>query len=355
MGESMEVEKNLDSTKAIILLTLGVFLSTIGWLPLMDNSYIQFSQIHVAIKFFVTTLGLVAFYLSYIYFRKDFVKDNKEKVNYELKDMDKNRKNILKTYKPSLYVPLENNFCDIASSSCHTNVFPHIFILGDVVDKYEFIPNIGYKFNGRNMISVHSQHNFPSGREERTFIFAIKPTDFANTETPMFFFSYGQRIKHDCDTGISNHDKSFGVFWGEPKPDEEIPDNYKGSGVRIFFYCEHCDQDRTSENCDTEVIYNIKEINKFIIMAVTYDGRMLRFYANGEEIFSEEYILSTSKTPYLNIGGFVHHSEDGAMIVKDLDYTMKGHIREFMMLRKSLPASKVRGLTAEIRSIIESY
>jgi hypothetical protein len=69
-------------------------------------------------------------------------------------------------------------------------------------------------------------------------------------------------------------------------------------------------------------------------------------------VFDEKYILKTSRSPYLNIGGFVHHNEDGATIAKDLDYTMHGYIREFMMFRDSLDINKIQNLTSQIQKIL---
>ena len=169
----------------------------------------------------------------------------------------------------------------------------------------------------------------------------------------MFFFSYGQRRTHKCNDGITNHDKSFGIFWGEPQPDESIENKYKGQGVRVFFYCEHCKEDRISNNCDTPVIYNISQLNIWYIFAVTFDGDNIELYLNGEKNYNKKFDISTSITPYLNIGGFVHHNQDGAMISKDLDYTMKGYIREFVMLRKKISSDKIRELSIEIKKLLD--
>jgi len=265
---------------------------------------------------------------------------------------DIRRKPILLEYNPSLWIPLETNFCDLITyQNCQTNIFPNVSIFGDTIQKVEFIHNKGYRFNGKNMISVHMKDELPAKREARTFIFGMYPTDIPD-ENPMFLFSYGQRMTHKCGDGINNHDKSFGIFWGEPQPDEEIEDEFKGQGLRIFFYCEHCKEDRISNTCDTPIICHINKINKWYIIAVTYDGENLRFYLDGELIFNEKYILKTSRSPYLNIGGFVHHNEDGATIAKDLDYTMHGYLREFMMFRDSLDTNQISNLSSKIRKII---
>jgi len=64
--------------------------------------------------------------------------------------------------------------------------------------------------------------------------------------------------------------------------------------------------------------------------------------------------LITSKTPYISIGGFVHHNEAGAMVTKDIDYTMQGYIREFIMIKhKSLPENKIKRLSNELKRIIQ--
>lgn len=277
----------------------------------------------------------------------DYIK----KDNYSCID-DTLRKPILSNYNPDLYIPLEKNFCDLKTyKNCQTTVFPNINVLGDVVDKVTFIPNKGYKFNGKNMISVHLDHELPYDTDARTFIFAVQPTAKPKDD-PIFFFSYGQRRSHECGDGINNHDKSFGMFWGEPKPDENIEEENKGNGLRVFFYCEHCKKDRTSKNCDTPAFYNFEQINTWYIVAVTYNGEILKVYIDGECVFEENYILKTSITPYLNLGGFVHHNEDGAMIAKDLDYTMKGYLREFMMFRDYMNDTKIQSLSHDIRTIV---
>lgn len=98
------------------------------------------------------------------------------------------RIDILENYKPDLYLPLENTFCDVtAGLSCDTNIFPHIFVQGETFDNRPFVKNFGYKFNGKNMISVQTKENLPSGKEARTFIFAVNPIDRPTDERPMFF------------------------------------------------------------------------------------------------------------------------------------------------------------------------
>ena len=266
---------------------------------------------------------------------------------------DIRRSRILLPKTPSFWIPLEKNFCDVVSyKECKTNVFPHVTIVGETVDKVEFINRKGYKFKGKNLISVHREQNLPSYQEARTFIFAVYPIKFPKKE-PMFFFSYGQRKSHNCGDGVNNHDKSFGIFWGEPKPRQKIKKKFKGIGLRIFFYCEHCKKDRSSKYCDTPVIVNLEDINKWYILAVTYNGKKLKLYLNGEKVFDEVITLKTSETPVLNIGGFVHHDEKGAMVARDLDYTMHGYIREFMMFRECLTKREIKKVTQSIRSLVK--
>ena len=72
-----------------------------------------------------------------------------------------------------------------------------------------------------------------------------------------------------------------------------------------------------------------------------------------ELIFDEAFILKTSMTPYLNLGGFVHHNEQGAMIVKDLDYTMKGYLREFMVFEnRCLTEDEIFDLNNKIKKLL---
>jgi len=277
-----------------------------------------------------------------------------ENINNDYSCLDDNlRKPIFSKYKPDLYIPLEKNFCDLRTyTNCHTTVFPNVNVVGEVVDRVNFIQDKGYRFNGKNMISVNLRDNLPYDTEARTFTFAIYPTAKPTKKRPMFFFSYGQRNDHKCGDGISNHDKSFGMFWGEPQPKEEIEKKFKGNELRVFFYCEHCKKDRNSKNCDTQGFYNFKKINTWYIISVTYDGDILKVYIDGECIFSEKYILKTTSTPNLNLGGFVHHNEKGAMIAKDLDYTMNGYLREFMMFRDCIGEDDIKTLSKQIKDIV---
>jgi hypothetical protein len=345
-----------------IFLVLGIILIVFPWLTI-KTSYININEFTENLKFLITSFGIFFLIIGLLYLFNDLnneiFKPTKEKFSNKSYDhlecLDENkRKIIIKKFKPDLYLPLEDSFCDTATyPSCDTNIFPHIFVQGETFNNNPFVKNQGYKFNGKNMISVHTKENLPSGKESRSFIFAIKPTDRPTDDKPMFFFSYGQRRTHKCNDGITNHDKSFGIFWGEPQPDESIENKYKGQGVRVFFYCEHCKEDRISNNCDTPVIYNISQLNIWYIFAVTFDGDNIELYLNGEKIYNKKFDISTSITPYLNIGGFVHHNQDGAMISKDLDYTMKGYIREFVMLRKKISSDKIRELSIEIKKLLD--
>lgn len=268
---------------------------------------------------------------------------------------DEKRLPIIKKFCPDLYIPLEKNLLNTANNpACDINVFPHVNVWYDKTIKPDFTPNYGYKFDGSNMISVQMKDYFPYGKQARTFVFAVNPTDLPTINKPMFFFAYGARKSHNCGDGITNHDKSFGVFWGEPKPKSPIPEKYKGVGVRVFLYCEHCEKDRTSNNCDTKVICDIKLLNTWYVYAVSYDGSEIKFYQNGKLLFCQQYNIETSQTLYLNIGGFVHHDESGAVIARDLNYSMNGYIREFTMLRKTISEEKIMELSNIIRNIVES-
>ena len=297
------------------------------------------------------------------YFQKLLKEQYSEKIetnkNEEKKCIDDIRNFILNTYKPNSYTPLKYNFCDITTSkNCETSVYPNLFVLGDHVEKINFDEH-GYRFNGKNMISMHFQKDLPCETEERSFVLALRPTQLPVGKNPMFFFSYGQRISHDCDDGkYNNHDKSFGLYFGEPAPEEEndsIPEEYKGTGLRIFFYCEKCKKDRNSVNCDTTVIHDMKQINQWYILALTYDSQKnLKLYLNSKLIFNEEYTLKTSQTPYLNLGGFVHHNEECTMVIQDLYYTMKGYIREFMIFKdKALSEGEIIELSEKVEKLIE--
>jgi hypothetical protein len=351
-----------DKVIIVILLMSGVILLFFPWLNItIPHINLNTSSISQNIKYMISLIGLIFFAISIVYIIKDLTsnKTNDKKQSYKSYDHlncidDNKRKNIIKEFKPDLYLPLESDFCDKATfPTCNTNVFPHIFIYGDTFNHKLFNKN-GYKFDGKNLISVHLADNLPEKREARTFIFAFFPT-YLPKDKPMFLFSYGQRISHKCQDGTNNHDKSFGAFWGEPDPKDEIPNEFKGLGLRIFFYCEHCKEDRITENCDTPVITNEIKLNTWYIIAITYDGDNLKFYKNGECIYEKKYELNTSKTPYINIGGFVHHNKKGALIAKDIDYTMHGYIREFMMIKNvALSKEQINNLTKKIQNLIQN-
>jgi len=267
---------------------------------------------------------------------------------------------LINEYHPSMYFPLETNLINLVSNvegkissrnvACNTNIFPY-------VEQMEFIKEKGYRFNGRNMLSVHARNPFPYDKDARTFVFAVCPTERPASNpsgrlNPMFFFAYGQRKTHECNDGYSNHDKSFGVFWGDPGPNDGIDSKYLGGSVRVFFYCEHCAQDRTSNNCDTVKLCDIEELNKWHVFAVSYNGSKIKFYKNGTIVHDQEYNISTSKSVYLNIGGFVHHDEDGAIIARGIGYSMNGFIREFMMFRDELSGDKIQKLSNNISVLL---
>ncbi len=352
-----------DKVVFVLFFTLGIFLIIFPWLNItIPYLKLNVSTISINFKYLINLFGLIFFIVGIVYMRKDLnsiklknlQKEGNKSYNHLNCIDDNKRKNIIKKFKPDLYLPLEKDFCDNATfPTCNTNVFPHIFIYGNTFSNNPFDKN-GYKFDGKNLISVHLSDNLPENREARTFIFGIFPTNLPKNN-PMFFFSYGQRVSHNCQDGINNHDKSFGVFWGEPKPKEPIDDKFKGFGVRIFFYCEHCKGDRISNNCDTPIITNEIRINTWYILAITYDGNFLKFYKDGICIYQEKYNLITSKTPYINIGGFIHHNEKGAMVTKDIDYTMQGYIREFIMIKhKALSEKEIIDLTNELKKLIQN-
>ena len=198
-----------------------------------------------------------------------------ENCNYRhLKD---ERIEILEKYRPDVYLPLEKDFCVLSYKPICNNAIPfsayknEVFLYQSASDNPTLSNPIftqnGYLFDGNSVLVVYFDEPLPSFTEERTFIFSIYPTDGPNENRPVFFFSYGQRYTHvksleDCkkqNSKFSNHDRCFGMFWGEPKPFEKIPQKFKGMGLRVFFYCEHCKKHRISNNCDTPVLYkNLK-------------------------------------------------------------------------------------------------
>jgi hypothetical protein len=312
--------------------------------------------------------------INTIFYKLDFAEDAKTEIRGRIKEMNKHnllepsntsnngclvlmnglpdRRMIVAKFRPELYFPLEAHLFDIAGSpACHVEVFPYVFLDDKKTSSVIFTRGRGFRFNGRNMISVHlTDNSFPSAEEPRSFAFAIRPTSNPTPRRPMFFFSYGQRISHKSGDGINNHDKCFGVYWGEPDTDEPIPDKFKGMGLRGFFYCEHSKEDRTSENCDTEVILE-PILNKWQFIVVTYDSELFTFYMNGEKVKQLKVNIDTSEVPYLNIGGFVYHHKDGALIAQDIDYSMNGYIREFMMFRESLAEGQVKNLFQSVKAI----
>ncbi|MCI5209009.1 MAG: hypothetical protein D3910_09475 [Candidatus Electrothrix sp. ATG2] len=346
-----------------VLVGLAIFIAP--WINIQVK-YFSLQELPIYIKLFISFVGLLIIVSSIFdhYKRKEDSKklelEVTKSINNRSSDIeyhfncinDTKRDPIIKNFKPSLYLSLEKNFLNLANNpACDINIFPYLNFWGDTIEKPEFIKKFGYKFSGKNMLSVQMNEYFPYDKAARTFIFAVNATERPEIKRPMFFFSYGSRKKHKPGVGVTNHDRSFGMFWGEPAPNEPIKEDYKGIGIRIFFYCEHAEVDRDSDYCDTKVICDI-EINQWEVFAVTYDGNKVSLYRNGSRIFNEQISLKTSKTINLNIGGFVHHNEDGAIVARDLDYSMNGFIREFIMFRKSISPEKIKSLTSKIHNLL---
>lgn len=365
----MTIEIAHNSAKYIIgflfvLLGIVIFL-----LPFANMEWITITEKFSTYPFLIFG-GILFLYGSYILYKSLHSEYLVTETNVEFCNTcssiqcftDENRTSIINKFKPHMYMPLEFNFINLVSNvygeinakntACDTNVFPY-------VEKMEFVRDYGYKFDGKNMLSIHSKNYFPSGKEARTFIFAVNPTnkpspsqEHPDTCNPMFFFSYGKRKTHQCGDGYTNHDKSFGVFWGDPQPTNKPDNNYLGCKVRLFFYCEHGIEDRTSNNCDSIGLCDIEELNTWYIFAVTYNGNQIKFYKNGSLIHQGSYDLPTSETVYLNIGGFVRHDEEGAIIARGIGYSMHGFIREFMMFRRVLGDNEIKELTTSINNLL---
>lgn len=260
-----------------------------------------------------------------------------------------------KNVKPLFYLPLKENFCNEGrNKKCEFSVFPHLKSNSGIPERVEFKDD-GYFFNGNNMLTVHMDNSLPEETAPRSFAFAMKPHGKPKRNRPMFFFSYGQRKEHEKNY-VNNHEKAFGLFWGIP-----IVDGDKGHinqsnkiGVKIFFYCEKKEKDQISEICDTENIFIIEqdEMYSWIRVVITYDGKNLKLYKNGEQLYSKDIELKTATSRYLNVGGFLHHSIKGAFIPTDIDYSMKGHIREFYIFDKSLTHEDITKLDEKTCSII---
>jgi len=356
----------------LVLIILGIFLImlpfitiNLSWL-VITNELLELKYFFIFFGGLFVIIGIFAFFKIFYFSNSNIEQKNFSTCNTCEKVLcftDDKRTVILNIFKPHMYFPLEFNFINLVSNvqgnisskntACDTNVFPY-------VENMQFIRDYGYKFDGKNMLSIHAKQYFPSGKESRTFIFAINPTnkpvissEHSDRYNPMFFFAYGKRKTHECGDGYTNHDKSFGMFWGDPQPDDRISSDYLGGKVRLFFYCEHCIEDRTSQNCDSIGLSDIEELNKWYIFAISYNGSEIKVYKNGILIHKQNYDLCTSETVYLNIGGFVHHDEDGAIIARGLGYSMHGYIREFMMFRRVLNNDKIKDLTNEINKLLE--
>lgn len=321
----------------------------------------------------IVIMGLVACFFLYLFFVKsrpelELDREIKEglcqKKSHKLGNgfsiscfKDEKRHPIIREFKPAIYFPLKHNFMNLVNQSegdidsknigCKTHVFPYVDL-----EKIKFIPKRGFQFYGENMLTVNAGQYFPLGKEARTFNFAIYPTEKPKVGKPMFFFSYGKRKTHSGNSGYSNHDKSFGLYWGEPSPNDDIPEEYQGSGLRAFFYCEHRKKDRTSGYCDSKVISAIQSLNEWCVLSISYDGNIVKVYIDGLLVHAQEYDISTSRSSYLNIGGFVHHDEDGGILARDLDYSMHGYIREFMMFRSVLSESEIRTLSVRTHDLL---
>jgi len=329
-------------------------MTVVPWLGIHTANF-NADQLPSFLKFSFSITGLCLVVVGIISFRYSVKRPSSEfdSIKCSITCIDDRKRNLfISKLHPDLYLPLEENFLNLANNpACDINVFPHINSRGDFIEKPEFVKRFGYRFNGKNMISVQMKEYLPYERQSRTFIFAINPTE-KPSEEPMFFFSYGQRYKHNYNDGVSNHDKSFGSFYGEPKPNDPIPEKYRGKGVRIFFYCEHSKEDRTSSQCDTESVCDI-DINEWSIFVISYNGEKLKLYKNGNILYCQNIRLKTSKSLIINIGGFVHHNESGAIIARDLDYSMNGFIREFIMTRRCLNDREAEEVTADIKNILE--
>jgi hypothetical protein len=240
----------------------------------------------------------------------------------------------LKKVNPLLYLPLKENFVHVIGVP-HTYTYPYMKPHAELVESIDFRKD-GFHFNGTSMVGVYTE-NIPSGSEPRSFVCAIKPTEYPVQECPMFVFSYGKR----------EHDRAFGLFWGVPqvKGKNGKEDKTRKSGLKAFTYCAIEESDRTSEICDFDMSTEINLSNEWIVVALTYDGQQLKAYVDGVLSLTEEIRLNTYKTKYLNIGGFIHHTEDGGLNPKDMEYSMKGYIREFMMFDRCLSEQEILGAT----------
>jgi len=250
----------------------------------------------------------------------------------------------LKKLNPLLYLPLKNNFINlIETTGCGTYVYPYLKTHEEGVDKVEF-RNDGYYFNGTSMVNVHLD-NLPRHGEARSFSFAIKPTEFPKRDLPMFFFSYGRRI----------HDEAFGFFCGIPQVegDQGYKNQKNDVSYKIFTYCAIKEELRKNKNCDFDTNYNMDELSKWIVVIISYDGKIIRLYIDGKKIYEKSHKLKTYASPYLNIGGFLHYTEDGTLNPKDMEYSMKGYIREFMVFDRGLNSGEVKHLNNYTQKILQ--
>lgn len=247
----------------------------------------------------------------------------------------------LKKVNPILYLPLHENFTNIVGDETYT--YPYMKFHEEIVESIEFRKD-GFYFSGTNMVGVYNK-NIPAGSEPRSFMFGVKVTSYPKQDKPMFFFSYGKR----------EHDKAFGLFWGLPQVEgkDGFLDSTRKAGLKAFTYCAIPEKDRTSTICDIDIPHDMVVSEEWIILAMTYDGKKLRIFINGKESISINILLDTFKAQYLNIGGFLHHTEDGKLLPKDMEYSMKGYIREFMMFDRKLTIEEIENMTKFISNMIK--
>lgn len=245
-----------------------------------------------------------------------------------LKDLYKEMKEFTWNWRinrlsPILYLSLKKDFSNRAESGDErTYVFPFMKEEGNLVEPIEFRKD-GFFFSGHHMISV-CLRGLPVGQSPRTFSLAVKPTAFPTKAVPMFFFSYGRR----------DHDQAFGIYWGAP----DVPELKVASdiGLRVFYYCGLKPETRKTSTTDSPVFFSPIKIGDWLHIIVSYDGQTVDVYLNDKNVLSEKVALSTGNTQYLNIGGFLHHIENGALLPKDMKYSMKGYVREFFAFDRVL-------------------
>lgn len=230
--------------------------------------------------------------------------------------------------KPILYLPLKSSFQNNADVSGHEiAVFPFLREDGNLVEPLSFRRQ-GLFFPGQQMLSAHLE-SLPVGAQPRSVALAIKPMGFPTRGRPMFFFSYGHRV----------HDRAFGLYWGSPVVESD-EDERSNIGIRLFYYCAIDAGQRTSPRCDSKPFTKIESLGKWIILVVSYDGKRLCVYESDIKVYDEEICLDTANTQYLNVGGFLHHIEGKNLLPKDMEYSMHGYIREFLIFDREISAKE---------------